>query len=104
MTDIKSSPGNEDQHYNGDYQPFEVAAGRGEGPAVCKFHIDKYINRKPKPHISKSPKEVRLEDLSKAKWYLEQLILIESFGPKTYIESYWNQETISEKDYGKFFE
>lgn len=105
MNNIKASPGNEDAHYDGEYQPFEVAIGRGDGPAVCRFHIDKYLFRRPKKHHSKTEQQVREEDINKANWYAQQLLLIETLGARKYIDEVWNKkDQLSDKDHAKFEE
>ena len=62
---MTESPGNEDKHYQGDIQPIEFIEAQQfdflEGSLI------KYISR--------YPQKGGLEDLLKAQWYLERLIV-----------------------------
>ena len=61
MSNLKNAPGNEDSHYTGNMQPIEYFLSAY--PQALLANIIKYSIR----HSKKG----KLEDLQKAKWYVE---------------------------------
>lgn len=63
---------NRPRHYNtGTIQPIEFIESFGMGKAFCLGNAIKYIARHDHKHETK---ESQLEDLRKARWYLERAI------------------------------
>jgi hypothetical protein len=63
LTD-EPSPGNEDGHYSGTIQPIDLI--RAQGMDFEEGSVIKYVSRYKKKN--------GLEDLKKARWYIDRLI------------------------------
>lgn len=76
MVDASKDPINHPSHYNaGKIEVIEFIEDQGDGPGFCRGNAIKYISRAGKK-IPKGvlPEVAMLEDLKKARWYLNRLI------------------------------